>query len=54
MKKSVVMRLKRETPGALLFESASGERVLDSVYIRKDALGGKKPEQIMVTIEAAD
>lgn len=64
MRKTVVCRLEKTTPGAFQYkqidregEPVKGDRdgqVIGNLYLRKAAIGGRPPREIRVTIESRD
>lgn len=50
---AVSLRKKRETPGTILYEwDGTGQRIVDTIYLRKDA-AGDAPENITLVINAS-
>ena len=50
MKKTLKFQVEKETKGAYRFMEV-GSSVLQTIYVRKDALGAEKPEKLSITID---
>lgn len=54
MKRIIVMVQDKETKGTVRYEASDDAALINTVYLRKFGMEGKRPREIKVTVEWED